>query len=112
MSDDTFHKNNPYLYILTRTDLSLPQIAVQSCHAAIECTKKYPTAKHPSIVLCSVKNEDDLMRQAAHLTTSGIKIIEFREPDRDNELTSICSEPIYGVDRKLFSKFQLFKGEL
>lgn len=103
---------HPYLYILTRKDLPLPQIAVQSCHAAIEAGKKYPTHHHPSVILCTVKNENDLMNQARYLENNGIEFIEFREPDRDNELTSICSEPIYGDDRKIFSKFQLFKGEL
>lgn len=103
---------HPYLYILTRKDLPLPQIAVQSCHAAIECAKKYPTHHHPSVILCTVKNENDLMNQAKYLQNNCIEFLEFREPDRNNELTSICSEPIYADDRKIFSKFQLFKGEL
>lgn len=104
--------DHSYLYILTRKDLPLPQIAVQSCHAAIECAKKFPTQHHPSVILCTVKNEQDLMNQTRYLENNGIEFIEFREPDRNNELTSICSEPIYGEERKIFSKFQLFKGEL
>lgn len=102
---------HPYLYILTRKDLSIPQIAVQSCHAAIECAKKYPTEHHPSVIICTVKHEQELIKQMAYLQNNNIAFLEFREPDRNNELTSICSEPIYGDDRKIFSKFQLFKGE-
>jgi len=103
---------HPYLYILIRKDLPLPQIAVQSCHAAIESAKKYHTEHHPSVIICTVKNENDLINQQRYLTNNGIQFMEFREPDRNNELTAICSEPIYGDDRKIFSKFQLFKGEL
>ena len=104
-------QNNPYLYILIRKDLSLPQMIVQSCHAAIEIAKKYSTNVHPYVIVCDVKNELDLLTQCAYLSGKGIDFVEFREPDRNNELTSICSEPLYGAERKVFSKFQTFKGE-
>ncbi len=42
------------------------------------------------------------------LDIKDIKSHMFFEPDI-NEHTSLCTEPIYGEDRKFFRKFKMFK---
>jgi hypothetical protein len=50
---------------------------------------------------------------SSYLDSCGIKYKEFREPDRNNELTAIATELLYDDNRKYMKKFQLLKlGEL
>lgn len=103
--------NHPYIYIFTRNDLSIPQRAVQSCHAAIEATREFLRAndEHPYIVLCSTKNQNSLMKIVKTLYEQNIRLKVFREPDIGNELTSIATQPLYGEQRKAMTKYQLMK---
>jgi hypothetical protein len=43
--------------------------------------------------LLSVKNEQELKNLISKLEKSSIKFSTFREPDIDNQITSICIEP-------------------
>lgn len=46
-----------------------------------------------------------------HLQKHGIQFRAFREPDRNNELTAISTEPISGEMRKHLRKYRLSTGE-
>lgn len=104
--------DHPYVYVITRKDLSVSQQAVQSCHAVIESTKAFSKnmEEHPSVIICSVKSEHKLKDTIQYLYDNGIKMRAFKEPDICNEYTSIATEPLYGERRKLMNKFQLMKG--
>jgi len=43
------------------------------------------------------------------LSAEGLRLIVWREPDKNNEITAIATEPIFGAKRKLFKKLQLLK---
>jgi hypothetical protein len=45
------------------------------------------------------------------LQKNNINFKLFYESDRDNELTSIATEPISGEKRSIFKKFNCLKGE-
>lgn len=47
----------------------------------------------------------------AKLDAAGIRFREFREPDRNNEITALATEPIYGERRQFFSQFNLLGSE-
>lgn len=104
--------DHPYVYVITRKDLSIPQQTVQSGHALIESTKLFcnKLSTHPSIIVCTVKNEDKLNDAIKYLHDNKIKFCTFREPDIGDELTAIATEPLYGDDRKIMNKFQLMRG--
>jgi hypothetical protein len=99
------------MYIAIRQDLSIPQQVVQSCHAAIEsCSSYHENPKeHPSVVVIGIKSEQMLMKFRDWVEMNDLKYKEFREPDRDNELTSIAVYPVVGDKRQVFRKFQLLK---
>ena len=63
------------------------------------------------MVLCAVKNEDKLHKARDKLIREGVKVKSFYEPDRNNELTALCTETITGERRKIFRDFQLLRGE-
>lgn len=91
-----------------------PQQIVQSTHAAIECAKAFDLGMlpdHPSVILLAAKDENRLHRVRKYLIDNGIKHVHFYEPDLDNELTAIATEPIFGDRRDLFSKYQLVKEQ-
>ena len=102
-----------YVYVLVRKDLSLPQQAVQSCHAAIEATRLFITSQHshPHLVLCGVRDESVLRREASRLEFDGVRFASFYEPDRGNELTAIATEPIVGEGRHCFRRYNLLDEE-
>lgn len=103
--------DHAYMYAITRKDLSGPQQAVQAGHAAIEATRAYlgKDDEHPSLILCSMKNEDQLRRAADELERQGIRLKRFYEPDIGYKLTAFATEPLTGESRKAMRKFQLIK---
>jgi hypothetical protein len=96
------------MYVLVRKDLSVPQRAVQSAHAAIEASRAFlnPGDEHPHLVILTVKNEHKLKMISEQLK---VKFRVFIEPDIGNQLTAIATEPISGETRDFFRKFQLLK---
>lgn len=100
-----------YVYSITRKDLSVPQQAVQAGHAAIEATRAFlpADAEHPSLIICTVKSEEQLARAADETEKQGIRIRRFYEPDIGYKLTAFATEPLFGDERKAMRKFQLMK---
>lgn len=85
------------LYILTRTDLSNGQKAVQSIHSAITFIFKFPLLAFKwwissnIVVLLGIENENQLITTFNQLKQLKLPIVEFREPDMQNQLTSIST---------------------
>ena len=52
------------------------------------------------------------MREASRLEDQGIRFACFHEPDRNNELTAIATEPITGETRRYFRRYNLVEDEL
>ena len=98
-----------YVYVIVRNDLSVPQKAVQSCHACIEVAREYIGKEdgHPSVIICVIRDENKLKRLIEKMDNESIVFKEFREPDIGNELTAIATSPLYGDQRKFFSRYQL-----
>ena len=101
-----------YLYVLVREDLTpVSQVAVQSAHAVIEAIRAFAPGQnqeHPHLVLLSVKNEEELLKAHDRLQYFGIQVAKFQEPDRNNEITAIASEPL-PADSKLRRKFSCYQ---
>lgn len=108
-----FWQDTQYVYVLVRKDLTPAQRAVQSCHAAIEATRQFisPNQKHPHLVVCRVRDEQALQREASRIELSGIRFAPFYEPDRNNELTAIATEPVSGSNRRRFRRYNLLDQE-
>ena len=100
------------MYIVVRNDLSSAQMCVQSCHAAIEAARKFLVDgdDHPHLVLCEVSGEKKLLQLAEKLDSAGIRWTFFRESDRNNEVTALATEPIFGAQRYLMHRHQLLRS--
>lgn len=97
------------MYVVVRTDLSIPQIAVQSSHAAFEAASLASYKEHPSIIVCGVKNEDKLKQELSRVETLGLIHKPFYENDLDNQLTSFCVV-VPDDQRHLMRKLQLLRS--
>lgn len=89
--------NKNYVYIFVREDLTTPQQAVQTAHAAWESAITFnggDLPDHPHLVLLAAKNESKLHRVTKHLVEHGIKFVHFYESDLDDQLTAIATQPI------------------
>lgn len=103
---------NKYCYVIVRRDLSNSSQAVQAIHASIEATRhSLITAEqvHPHVVLCGVKNMTKLIGLSQKLDQAGVQYRAFFEPDLNNEITAIATEPISGDSRQLFKNIQCLK---
>lgn len=84
------------LYVVTRSDLSPGQQAVQALHAGQEFIFEHPHEaedwhiRSNTLALLSVPAEADLEALAVRAESSRISVTRFREPDRNNELTAIA----------------------
>ena len=99
----------PYTYCFIRKDLPIHYQIIQAAHATQEITK---TSENPDrtchFILFETKDEKQLEKIKMKLDTKNIKSHIFFEPDI-NEHTSLCTEPIYGDDRRLFKNFKMYK---
>ena len=81
---------------------------MQACHACIEVARNLlsPSDEHPHLVLCGVRSEDSLSVIALRLNRLGIAFRSFHEPDLNDQLTAIATEPIPGDQRRHFRRYQ------
>jgi hypothetical protein len=100
--------------VFVRRDLSLPQIVVQASHACIESAKAFlpEDLEHPHLVVLSAKDQAFLYKIAKKLDACSVKYKMFIEPDRDNEATSLATEPIFEDKRKIFKNYQCLKEKV
>lgn len=94
-----------YIYLFTRTDLSIPQQIIQTAHAthAMAATQDSRVA---NAVLIGVESEDKLLEISEYLDENDIDHEMFWELDI-SAYTSICSYPLQGKERKPLKKFSL-----
>lgn len=101
------------MYVFVRRDLRHPQQIVQACHAAYEAGKLLisdPThLDELHLVAISVSNESKLRKAAAHLDELGIRYRAFVEPDLNNEMTALATEPVPEDRCHLLRKYQCVK---
>lgn len=89
-----------------RKDLTPEQMIVQSCHACLELPK---APKETHLILLGIRNEAELVKTSQMLDLKNVKHQMFFEPDYSTGFTAIATEPIYGVRRRIFSKYKLLK---
>lgn len=87
------------MIFVTREDLPfLGSILAQTVHAAIEFCLTHTELAHDwhnisNYVAClAIKNEEELLKLADKLKSKNVTFSLFREPDFNNEATSICIE--------------------
>lgn len=98
-----------YTYMFIREDLSIPQLIVQSSHAAWDAGSRFNKPHGtPHMVLIGVKSQEHLKQTADYLEQHGIEFEMFYEPDVE-EYTAVASQPVSGETRKLFKHFRLFR---
>jgi len=84
------------MYVVVLRKLSAGLKAAQACHAMTAFTFAYPrqtqdwfeNSNNLVVLQC-----DDLPQIADELERQGLAVARFHEPDRDGELTAICTEP-------------------
>lgn len=86
--------------MVVRTDLTLPQQAVQACHAAQAAGVLFGANPHTSLVLCGVPSRLDLECVAEQMDYIGIPYATFREPDLGGEVTALATAPVTDGGRK------------
>lgn len=64
-----------------------------------------------SVVICSIPDEQGLIQAADRLASHGIRTTIFREPDLENQMTAIATEPLVKPARKIMSKYSLWRAE-
>ena len=96
-----------------RADLPLAHQAVQAVHAGIAAARDFipQSLVHPSLVLCTVPDEESLLDLRNRCIAAGIRTSTFLEADMDDQPTALCTEPVNGKARKLFRELKLFTGE-
>jgi hypothetical protein len=101
------------VYVLVRRDLPAAQQAVQAIHAALEAGRAGLIARggeHPHVVLCRVSSIGALLRASDQLKGAQIRHQVFCEPDLDCAPTALATEPVRGLNRAHFRRFQLYKA--
>ena len=92
------------LYVLVREDLGPSYAAVQAGHGMAQYMLEFPDVwRNHTLVYLRVKDEKHLLEWRDKLIVKGIPYAIFREPDIDNQATSLACVD----DGKLFKSLQL-----
>lgn len=104
------------MVVITRSDLTPGQQAVQSAHAAINFNYEHPDRAGPwfkdsnYLVLLSLENENELIKFIEKCENKNIKYTTFNEPDLNNEITAIALEPSITTQKMVSNIPLLFKN--
>jgi len=93
--------------------LPKPQQLVQAVHAAYDAGRFFDDSPTyvPSVVVCAAESEDEVKYEAARLEAKGIRTTVFREPDIDDQVTALATEPLSRRGRRLVAKWRMWKGD-
>ena len=101
-----------YNYIVVRDDLPIEQQIVQSSHAAYEAgthlERNGSNVNH--LIVLSTPDEQSLLEAQEKIRERGIESVLFREPDIGDQATALCTEPVWGSRRKIFSSYKLWRN--
>jgi len=92
------------MYVLVRTDLTIPQQVVQAAHAAHESGGKFGAPAGCFLIILSVPDEPMLHAWADRLGDSAVL---FTEPDLGGAATALATAPFPGK-QSLFSRLKLW----
>jgi hypothetical protein len=82
------------LYVIVRKDLTIAQRAVQAGHAVAEFCLHSPFSRwtNGTLIYLGVKGLYQLEKLKYKLEEQGTRVIEFREPDLNNQITAIATD--------------------
>lgn len=104
--------DKPFVYVLIRKDLSDEQKAVQIGHAALEAGFRFPKPElTASLIVLQVEDRAALMAAAERLDRYGIEYHLFFEPDFGMGHSALATRPVFGSERHLFRKWNLYRRE-
>ena len=101
----------PYVYLLIREDLDPVSRLVQASHAALEAGFDFgrpPGAVH--LIALGVRDERELLREAAQLEARGIAVRVFFEPDHGVGHSALATEPLRGAARAAMRRYRLLES--
>lgn len=103
---------NRKLTVVTRRDIPVGYQAVQSAHAVADFIMQHPQEAKSwhqlsnYLIFLTTEDESSLEKLICKAESKGIKYTIFREPDIDNQITSVAFEPCE-LTRKLVSNLPL-----
>ncbi len=101
------------VYVIARQDLPPGQRAVQACHAVAELMFRHRddpavlewARDHKTMVLLGVGSEAELLDWERRLSSDGVPLATFREPDMGGQATALAAHPL--CDRARFRRLRL-----
>lgn len=100
------------LYLVSRTDLSPGQQAIQAAHALQELNMEFPLEVQAwyrasnTLAFLVVSNESDLKHLYRRAKERGTSVVGFHEPDLEGALTAVGLAPSL-IAKKLCAKLNL-----
>ena len=100
-----------YCHVLVRTDLSLPQQAVQAIHAAMAATAEHGGLRPDTrLALLAVPDQPSLLAWGQRLMAKGIAFSLFEEPDHGIGPSALATAPAPMAQRRCLQRLPLWEG--
>jgi len=97
------------VYVVVRTDLSLPQQLVQAAHAAHEAGLRAEPGAEPSSLIALQVPDKSALEAAYERYSTKVACVPFYEPDDNQGLTAFATLPVDPEQRKYFSNLKLWR---
>jgi len=97
---------------LIRIDIPLADQIVQVGHVCLEAGHRFEQPQEPCrLVLLSVASEKQLQVVVEQAELSGVRCVVFYEPDDNLGWTAACTEPVTGINRRVFRRLPLWQAD-
>jgi hypothetical protein len=98
--------------VLVRIDIPLADQIVQVGHACLEAGHRFEQPQEPChLVLLSVDSEKELQIVVERAELSDARCVVFYEPDNNLGWTAACTEPVTGINRRVFQRLPLWRAD-
>lgn len=98
------------MYAIVRTDIPLADQLVQVGHACLEAGNRFEQTVDPAnLVLLGVPSQQKLYDAIARMEAAGIRCEVFYEPDDEMGHTAVCTEPVSGLQRRVFRRYRKWR---
>jgi hypothetical protein len=101
--------DDKYVYVFVRQDIPAPQQVVHTAHAAWHAGQWFLDNGIPNMIIIGVPHRDSLDDVQFKLVTNGVKHYCWRDPDSDEGMTAIATEPLDQERKQILKNYRLYR---
>jgi len=101
--------NERYIYVFLRKDIPLADQQVANTHATYHMALGRHDNSVPNVVVIEIADEIQMNKVGNKVTNGGLTAFVWQDPDKEDGITAIVTEPLEDKNRAIFKNYRLYK---